>query len=697
MGWLVPLYTAGLAALSLPFLFHLIRRTPRGRQEFSSLMFLSPTPPKLTRRSRLDQLLLLALRLIALGLLTLAFTRPFLRESSALSPLDLPGRRVALLIDVSASMRRADLWTQAVQAAEKELAKLNPQDDVAMFTFDDRMQRIVEFESEGITDGTAKGALIRQKLQSLEPGWGATDLGTALVRLSSEMDSASDVHQAAREPLLVVISDLQKGARIDPLQGYEWPKHVAVALRLVATTKTTNAAVQLLADEEERGDAEPRVRVTNAADSTVDQFQVSWSADQSKSMRLNETAVYVPAGQSRVVRLPRAVDQLDADRIILKGDDQPFDNAFYVVPPRKQQAVVVYIGTDAVDNPRGMQFYLHLALANDPLRQNEIQARDGDKALSDLSNNSVRLAILTQPASNELIAALRSFVDRGGTLLCTPANRDAALSLPSLIEGLEIQAPSKRASQEFLLIGEVDFTHPLFAPFVGPRYADFTKIHFWKNHVASLAKDSSARSIMRFDDGSLALVEQNRGQGRVLALMSGWNPDDSQLALSSKFVPLMTSLIDLACGAAQGAATVTIHERVALPSANAAEALVVKIPGGKSATLAAGSDHFSATDAPGVYALQGGAGDTRFAVNLAAAESNTAPMETEQLEQRGVRLGATATRDERIDRLRQERDIELESRQKIWKVMLAAAVGVLLIETWLAGLADRKTRSGQPA
>ena len=49
MGVLVPLYLAGLTALSLPLILHLVRRTPRGRQEFSSLMFLSPTPPRLTR------------------------------------------------------------------------------------------------------------------------------------------------------------------------------------------------------------------------------------------------------------------------------------------------------------------------------------------------------------------------------------------------------------------------------------------------------------------------------------------------------------------------------------------------------------------------------------------------------------------------------------------------------------------------
>ena len=71
MSLLTPLYVLGLMAVAAPVVFHLIRRTPRGEVPFSSLMFLSPTPPRLTRRSRLDNLLLLLLRRLLLLLLFL--------------------------------------------------------------------------------------------------------------------------------------------------------------------------------------------------------------------------------------------------------------------------------------------------------------------------------------------------------------------------------------------------------------------------------------------------------------------------------------------------------------------------------------------------------------------------------------------------------------------------------------------------
>jgi hypothetical protein len=79
----------------------------------------------------------------------------------------------------------------------------------------------------------------------------------------------------------------------------------------------------------------------------------------------------------------------------------------------------------------------------------------------------------------------------------------------------------------------------------------------------------------------------------------------------------------------------------------------------------------------------------RFAVNVAASESDTAPLEMEQLEQLGVRLGDKATRDERLADIRQQRDTELESRQKVWRWLLVGCLGFIIIETWWAGRAAR--------
>jgi len=69
------LFLLGATAIALPIIFHLIRRTSRERMAFSSLMFLRPTPPRVTKRNRLENVFLLLLRCLVFCLLALAFAR----------------------------------------------------------------------------------------------------------------------------------------------------------------------------------------------------------------------------------------------------------------------------------------------------------------------------------------------------------------------------------------------------------------------------------------------------------------------------------------------------------------------------------------------------------------------------------------------------------------------------------------------
>src|SRR4051812_46590658 len=118
MNFLTPLFLLGALAIAGPIIFHLIRRTTRERQVFSSLMFLMPSPPRLTRRSRIEHLLLLAVRCLVIGLLAVAFARPFIRKAMTPDRVAEGGKTILLLVDTSASMRRGNLWPQAKDKAQ---------------------------------------------------------------------------------------------------------------------------------------------------------------------------------------------------------------------------------------------------------------------------------------------------------------------------------------------------------------------------------------------------------------------------------------------------------------------------------------------------------------------------------------------------------------------------------------------------
>ena len=159
MSFLAPLFLFGALAVALPVVFHLIRRTSKEKITFSSLMFLQPTPPRVTRRNRLENIFLLVLRCLVLCFLALGFGRPFFQKPMAPESPTGIGRKIVLLVDSSASMRRQNLWPLALANAEAVLTATSPADQVALFTFDQQAHSLVSFEQWSSMNSGERAAL----------------------------------------------------------------------------------------------------------------------------------------------------------------------------------------------------------------------------------------------------------------------------------------------------------------------------------------------------------------------------------------------------------------------------------------------------------------------------------------------------------------------------------------------------------
>ena len=98
------------------------------------------------------------------------------------------------------------------------------------------------------------------------------------------------------------------------------------------------------------------------------------------------------------------------------------------------------------------------------------------------------------------------------------------------------------------MLAELISLIPLFAPFADARFSDFTKIHFWKSRMLNLlAYDVNAIAPGSSTMARLRSLANHVGKGSLFVLASGWQPraTNSQFALSSKFVPLLYSLLEL--------------------------------------------------------------------------------------------------------------------------------------------------------
>ena len=244
--------------------------------------------------------------------------------------------------------------------------------------------------------------------------------------------------------------------------------------------------------------------------------------------------------------------------------------------------------------------------------------------------------------------------------------------------------------RDYALLAQIDFQHPLFAPFADPRFSDFTKIHFWKYRRVDPAQFSGARVLAAFENGDPAILQVPLGKGSVVVLTSSWRPADSQLALSSKFVPLLSALLEQSSNLPVQKAQYLIGDEVPLPPGP--QPLTVRKPDGTDVTAEAGAK-FAATDLPGIYAIT--PGTLRFVVNLTPDESRGAPLTAERFTSLGVPLYDTLAPTPAELALRESRAeaVEIEQRQKLWRWLVVGALGVLLLETLIAGRLSRITPS----
>jgi hypothetical protein len=715
MSFLTPLYLLGALAVGLPILFHLIRRTPRGRQIFSSVMFLAPSPPRITRRSRIEHWLLLCLRGLAICLLAAAFARPFWREQSAADAAERNGRWIAVLLDTSASMRRTNLWNEARARVQDVLRGAGPHERVALYTFDDRVQERFSWDAWTTLDPAQRAESAEAAIADVTPTWSGTDLGQALMTAA---DSLEDAAGAEREPApreIVVISDLAAGSRLESLQSFEWPEGVRVKLeRLGADLAPTNAGLHV-PHETDASNAALRVRVTNAADSRHEQFRLQWldeftapdgaASDGSNSgspvampVAAQSVAVYVPPGQSRVVPAPELPEGYIPTRLALQGDAHDFDNTCYVAHRQMRDVTIVYLGSDDPSDTAGYRYFIEPLFPSTKERKVQVVDWEFESTRLPDSATGLQMVLLTEPPSPDQTAALRAYASGGGLVVYVPRNADDCAALYELA-GAAPQPAAEAVIDSYAMVGEVDFGHPVFAPLADPRFSDFTKLHFWRHRRIDMSALPDCRVLARFDDGDALLGEIPVGAGRIVFFASGWNRGDSQLAVWSKFVPLMNSLLDYGSGQVQRQAQFQVGEEVPLSALAGARHRFqsVRRPDGTTRPLGEDAARFTETDLPGVYRLSGKANgaphEVRFAVNVAPAESRTDPLPLETLEAAGIGLAvgdSAAAQAAAADRARQLQNQELEGRQKLWRWLIVAAVGLLVFETLLAGRLARE-------
>ena len=190
---------------------------------------------------------------------------------------------------------------------------------------------------------------------------------------------------------------------------------------------------------------------------------------------------------------------------------------------------------------------------------------------------------------------------------------------------------------------------------------------------------------------TLFLLEIPQVDGRVYVLTSSWQTNDSQLARSSKFPIVLNRLLELAADVQELSPRYHVGDPIALRTSKDAQQMM--LPGQQKIQLAAAENTFTETISPGVYEVSSPTEKTqpqKFAVNIPADESRTAPLPLERLESLGITLTNSETVAQKEAQERQLRAGELEQQQKLWRWLILAAMLLAFVETLWAGRLARR-------
>lgn len=701
LTFLVPLFLLGLAGIVVPIVVHLTRRQRKDVVVFPSLMFLEQIPFQEQRRRRIQHWLLLSLRALALGLLALAFARPFLDDAEAGVAGASGPTEVVVLLDQSYSMSVGDQLDQGVRAARAAFDDLGPLDRASLVLFGQGARVVARSTSDVLR--------LRGALDTARVGSGVTRYGPAL-KVAQTILEESEL-PAGR---VVLISDFQRN-------GWSGDEGVRLPPGSVVTAVNVGAAVpdnRQVADVgltrqsvNGRERVTPTARIARRGGQEAVTVPVTLELD-GQEIQTREVTL-TPDGVATVVFSPFTLSQPHTRGTVrLPGDALAADDArHFVLSPGSALDVLVVEGAGA---EREASLFLRRALEISEqgrfrvrvVRQDLVRAADLD-GVEAVVLNDARL----DGGSAE---RLRGFVEAGGGLVVAAGQTaawpsSAADLLPGTLGPIQDRDQSRGGRLGFL-----EYAHPIFEAFSGPRSGDFTGARFFRARSFTLA--DSADALARFDDGSVALAERRVGRGTVLVWTSTLDSFWNDLALQPVYLPFVHRVAEHAAGRSEQLPWFTAGQVVDLADPEALETAGLVSP--EAAGLTGGGDAVALTPSGSSVALPGGDMGPRYlpleeqgfytvrppgtdpdrpfvlAVNVDLDESVLTPLDPAELvaqvsaPARPEGSGPAFTEATALRREDQER------RQSLWRYILLGAFGLLALETALSNWVSRRGTPG---
>ncbi|MCY3841232.1 MAG: BatA domain-containing protein [Gammaproteobacteria bacterium] len=653
MSLLAGAFLAGLAALAVPLWLHRMSQREPAERDVSSLMLMRETDEPIVTRRSLAHRVLLALRLAALAVVTLAFAEPVFETATRADP-ETRDRARLVVVDGSLSMRQDGAWQQAMRVVDD---LVDASDDASVALAGERLTLVGD-------------------IRSAEPGFARFDFAGLPARLDGLIAS---LPERERHWEVHLVSDFQASAvpaRFNALvEGTKWP-YVLHRVGVQADNWTiTSAAVH--------GGQLEAVIAGHGGSKEID---LELRLDDKE---IGRTTVAAVAGTPAVARfdlrdgvLPeRGTALLEVG--LAAGDGFPVDDVFRLVQPaRDATTVAVLPGGSGEGDATALQFLLAALKANgvaEPVRADAAGDWPG----------SVDAAIVVDPG--EISTPLRRRLERhldegGGTLVIVGPRVQRMGSLP--LDGDTLTGSIVGGVRSVVAL---DTEHPLAQSF----HSAMPAVEVERSLSLPTRPGETILALVPRSGGHRSevdapfVVEKRVGKGRLLVLLTALDREWSSLVLRPAFVGFVGSAVDYLAQNLPLAATA--GQALSIP---ASSAQIFDAGGQRVLALSNTSTRpVVRIPRPGFYTVRAPGREASMAVNIDPRESDLRSVPAELLE-RWQAATATAGREAMRDPggSRSERAIDPMAAERPmyplapWLLVLAA---VLLLTESLAANVGR--------
>jgi hypothetical protein len=535
----------GIFAVSIPIVIHLLNRRRFRKVPWAAMRFLVVSVEQNQRRMKLEDLILLLLRCAIVALLAFAVARPVVEGLQG-----IPGSKVAaaIVIDNSASMgtvegggTRLDL---ARASAKAVVERMPAGSSVAIST---------PFRPD---EPTTEQALALRRVAEVSQTDRHADLLTALERAARALEG-----QAAAEKEIFLITDghAEEWSAFAALEEKmrEISAGTKLHLVLVGTPATSNLGITRLvpAGSLPAVDQPFRIDVDVTNHGVTPAFEVPvrllvdgqpggepWVIDEVQPGRSESATLYATlpsAGYHRIT-------------VALESDLVPFDDQRTVVMQVVDHVRVLLVDGEPGSEPRESEtFFLRHALAPVP---EEARAAYPVKPVvisaSQLAGENLadyHAVVLANVADLPLAIAdrLTRYVDEGGGLIVFPGENVRTEFYNTMLHAKHRLLPAVLVSHQPADATASRFLEPTETNPLGLDSEMLASASFRQSYRLELppAQSSAHRLVLRYDDGTPALVESEFGLGKVFLFTSTADTAWNNFAVRPAFVPFVNRLL----------------------------------------------------------------------------------------------------------------------------------------------------------